>query len=82
MHFNIPFVFCERSRPTNKRNREQKYITKKQALSTKMELFQIMCIHFDHKCGTELVSSNHVVEYEANFFVINGILWHKMYDLY
>ena len=58
MHFNIPFVFCERSRPTNKRNREQKYITKKQALSTKMELFQILCIHFDHKCGTELVSSN------------------------
>ena len=28
---SMPFVFCERSRPTNKRNREQKYITKKLA---------------------------------------------------
>ena len=62
---SIPFVFCERSRTTNKRNREQKYITKKlasfitiPALSTKMELFQILCIHFDHKCGTEIVASN------------------------
>ena len=62
---SIPFVFCERSRPTNNRNREQKYITKKlasfiniPALSTKMEFFQILCIHFDHKCGTETVSSN------------------------
>ena len=58
---SIPFVFCERSRPTNKRNREQKCITKKlasfitiPALSTKMELF----IYFGHKRGTEIVSSN------------------------
>ena len=54
----VQYQLLQRSRPTNKRNREQKYITKKQALSTKMELFQILCIHFDHKCGTELVSSN------------------------
>ena len=68
-------MFCERSRPTNKKNGEHKYITKKQAsfvtspaLSTKMELFQIFCIHFDIKRGTEVVSDQ--------------MLWCKMYDLY
>ena len=85
----IPFVFCEWSRPTNNRNREQKYITKKQAsfvtipaLSTKMELFKILCIHFDHKRGTEIVSSNTLRNTKPIFFVMNGILWHKMYNLY
>ena len=86
IHFNT-FVFCEWSRPTNKRNGEQKYITKKlasfiisPALSTKMELFQILCIHFDHKRGTQIVSSNTLRD--QIFFTMNGILGHKMYDLY
>ena len=85
---SIPFVFCERSRPTNKRNREQKYITKKlgfitiPALSTKMELFKILCIHFDQKRGTEIVSSNTLRNTKPIFFVMNGILWHKICDLY
>ena len=85
----IPFVCCERSRPTNKRNREQKYITKKlatfmtcPALSTKMELFKILCIYFDHKHGTEIVLSNTLRNTKPIFFVMIGILWHKMYDLY
>ena len=67
-------MFCERSRPTNKRNREQKYITKKlasfitiPALSTEMELFKILCIHFDQKRGTEIVSSNTLRNMKANF---------------
>ena len=82
-------MICERSRPTNKRNREEKYITKKlatfitsSALSTKMELFKILYIHFDHKRGTEIVSSNMLRNTKPVFFVMNGILWHKMYDLY
>ena len=29
---SIPFVFCARSRPTNKRDRKQKHITKKLAI--------------------------------------------------
>ena len=84
---SIPFVFCERSRPTNKRNRKQKHITKKlacfitsPALSTKMELFQILCIHFDDKRGTETVLSNTLRK--SIFFPMNGILWHKKYDFY
>ena len=80
-------MFCERSRPTNKRNRDQKYIAKKlasfitsPALSTKMKFFKILCIHFDHKRGTEIVPSNML--WKPIFFAMNGILWHKMYDLY
>ena len=63
----------------NKRNREQKYKTEKlasfktsPALSTKMELFQIMGIYFDHKRGTEIVSSNTLRE--PILFAVNGIL--------
>ena len=79
-------MFCEHSRPTNKRNREQKYITKKlasfttsPALSTNMEPFQRLCIHFDNERETEIVSSNMLRE--PIFFATNGILWNKMYDL-
>ena len=76
-------MFCEHSRPTNKRNREQKYITKKlasfttsPALSTNMEPFQRLCIHFDHDRETEIVSSNTLRE--PIFFATNGILWNKI----
>ena len=49
-------------------------------LLTEMELYKMLCIHFDHKRGTEIVSSNTLQK--PIFIVMNGILWRKMYNLY
>ena len=41
----IPYVFCAWSRPTNKRNREQKHITKKLLSFQTSSFYQLWCMY-------------------------------------